>query len=296
MNRHPGRCSFELRPPVILITYTAIEASSAVCASSVRLFLLHLFRHTFLTLPRAKPDDSAVERRSISASRNALAINVILKAAMASPPQIAGASCTSSSTELAAVGEGFVRPVLTQRSLMYSADNWEIRAVLRSAIGAFGMQKDQCPKGRTIRPSRSGRQASERPPCCHKESVAAYQQLNLAAWKPVKRQQRKLCVSETSSSSLSIEAQPISLTWRRSYDRDGRHPTSGQQAGAQKNQVERDAKTSHLIRWSIQEIRRIAQRLAQKRIQPADIIAWSLWRRAHQAAAQKSHIKQKSQL
>ena len=51
-----------------------------------------------------------------------------------------------------------------------------------------------------------------------------------------------------------------------------------------------------LIRWSIQEIRRIAQRLAQKRIQPADIIAWSLWRRAHQAAAQKSHIKQKSQL
>jgi hypothetical protein len=48
--------------------------------------------------------------------------------------------------------------------------------------------------------------------------------------------------------------------------------------------------------WSIQEIRRIAQRLARKRIQPADVIAWSLWRRAHQAAAQKSHLKQKSQL
>ena len=77
---------------------------------------------------------------------------------------------------------------------------------------------------------------------------------------------------------------------------DGCHPTSGQQAGAQKNQVQRDAKTSHLIRWSIQEIRRIAHRLAQKRIQPADIIAWSLWRRAHQAVAQKPHIKQKSQL
>jgi hypothetical protein len=77
---------------------------------------------------------------------------------------------------------------------------------------------------------------------------------------------------------------------------DGCHPTSGQQAGAQKNKVERNAKTSHLIRWSIQEIRRIAQRLAQKRIQRADVIAWSLWRRAHQAAAQKSHIKQKSQL
>ena len=77
---------------------------------------------------------------------------------------------------------------------------------------------------------------------------------------------------------------------------DGCHPTSGQQADAQKNQVERNAKTSDLIPWSIQEIRRIAQRLARKRIQPADVIAWSLWRRAHQAAAQKSHLKQKSQL
>ena len=78
---------------------------------------------------------------------------------------------------------------------------------------------------------------------------------------------------------------------------DGCHPTSGQQAGAQKNQVGRDAKTSTSVRWSIQEIRRIAQRLAQKRIQPADVVGMrSLWRRAHQAAAQKSHIKQKSQL
>jgi transposase len=77
---------------------------------------------------------------------------------------------------------------------------------------------------------------------------------------------------------------------------DGCHPASGQQADAQKNQVERNAKTSDLIPWSIQEIRRIAQRLARKRIQPADVIAWSLWRRAHQAAAQKSHLKQKSQL
>src|SRR3954452_23523964 len=61
-----------------------------------------------LTLPRAKPDDTAAVRRSTSASRNALAINVILKAAMASPPQIARASCTSSSIA-SAVGEGFVR-------------------------------------------------------------------------------------------------------------------------------------------------------------------------------------------
>jgi hypothetical protein len=50
----------------------------------------------------------------------------------------------------------------------------------------------------------------------------------------------------------------------------GNRPSAaaGQQADAQKNQVERNA----------------------------DVIAWSLWRRAHQAAAQKSHLKQKSQL
>jgi hypothetical protein len=36
-------------------------------------------------LPRAKPDDTAAERRSISAFRNALAINVILKPATGSP-------------------------------------------------------------------------------------------------------------------------------------------------------------------------------------------------------------------
>jgi transposase len=36
--------------------------------------------------------------------------------------------------------------------------------------------------------------------------------------------------------------------------------------------------TPSLIRWSIQEVPRIAIRLARKRIQPAHIIAWSLWR------------------
>ncbi len=44
------------------------------------------------------------------------------------------------------------------------------------------------------------------------------------------------------------------------------------------------------------EIRRIAIRLARKRIQPAHIIAWSFWRRAHQAAAQRAHFKSKKQL
>jgi len=41
----------------------------------------------------------------------------------------------------------------------------------------------------------------------------------------------------------------------------------------------------------VQEIRCIATRLAQRRIQPAYVIAWSLWRRAHQAFAQRSHLK-----
>ena len=51
-----------------------------------------------------------------------------------------------------------------------------------------------------------------------------------------------------------------------------------------------------LVRWSVQEIRRVAVRLNQQPIQPAHIIAWSLWRRAHQAAARTSHLKKKMQL
>jgi hypothetical protein len=46
----------------------------------------------------------------------------------------------------------------------------------------------------------------------------------------------------------------------------------------------------------MQEIRRIAMKLAQRRIQPAHVIAWSLWRRAHQADARRVHLKRKTQL
>jgi len=46
----------------------------------------------------------------------------------------------------------------------------------------------------------------------------------------------------------------------------------------------------------MQEIRRIAIRMARRRIEPAHIIAWSAWRRAHQAAAQRAHLKIKMQL
>lgn len=51
-----------------------------------------------------------------------------------------------------------------------------------------------------------------------------------------------------------------------------------------------------LIRWSVQEIRRVAMRLAQRLIQPAHVIAWSRWRRAHQATAREAHIRRRPQL
>jgi hypothetical protein len=44
------------------------------------------------------------------------------------------------------------------------------------------------------------------------------------------------------------------------------------------------------------KIRRIVIKLAQRRIQPAHIIAWSLWRRAHQAEARRAHLKNTTQL
>src|SRR5580658_5327646 len=54
-----------------------------------------------------------------------------------------------------------------------------------TAIRALRMRKDQLRVGHTIHPSDSGRQASERPPCCHKESAAAYPLRNLDAREPV---------------------------------------------------------------------------------------------------------------
>ena len=64
----------------------------------------------------------------------------------------------------------------------------------------------------------------------------------------------------------------------------------------EKNHAPSSHKTSLLIRWSVQEIRRIVVKLAQRRIQPAHIIAWSLWRRAHQAEARRAHLKKRVQL
>jgi hypothetical protein len=46
----------------------------------------------------------------------------------------------------------------------------------------------------------------------------------------------------------------------------------------------------------MQEIRRIATRMARRHIQPAHIMAWSTGRRVHQATAQQAHLKSKMQL
>lgn len=46
-----------------------------------------------------------------------------------------------------------------------------------------------------------------------------------------------------------------------------------------------------LIRWSIQEIRRLIVRLTQQQISLDHILHWSRFRRTHQAVAYASHLK-----
>ena len=59
-----------------------------------------------------------------------------------------------------------------------------------------------------------------------------------------------------------------------------------------KKTTDRTAQT--MVRWSLQEIRRVAGRLAQRQIEPAFVIAWSVWRRCHQAEAKKAHLKRRN--
>src|SRR5438046_10224071 len=108
-----------------------------------------------------------------------------------------------------------------------------------------------------------------------------------------------------SSDSITTRADPGWLASPRFHGdarlrHDGGDPPSRQSAAVKKNQPPNHGKnqtiaTPSLIRWSIQEVRRIAVRLARKRIQPAHTIAWSLWRRAHQAVAHRAHPKTKRQ-
>jgi hypothetical protein len=115
-------------------------------------------------------------------------------------------------------GKGSCGRVLTRGSLMHSADNWEIWAVLRSANRARRMQKDQLRAAHTIPPSRSGRQASSRRPCCQKESAVVSRPPNLAGRESTERHRRELCVSETSLSAPPIEAQLNQPACRQSCD------------------------------------------------------------------------------
>src|SRR3712207_8636692 len=45
-----------------------------------------------------------------------------------------------------------------------------------------------------------------------------------------------------------------------------------------------------LVRWSVQEIRRVVGRLAQRRIAPVFVIAWLIWRRCHQADRKSTRL------
>ena len=72
---------------------------------------------------------------------------------------------------------------------------------------------------RTIPTSHSGRQASSRRPCCHKESAVASRLPNLAEVELTGRHRRRLCVSGTSLSAPPIEVRLNQPACRRSFDR-----------------------------------------------------------------------------
>jgi len=90
---------------------------------------------------------------------------------------------------------------------------------------------------------------------------------------------------------------PSCLTGHACLRNDRCDPQSRKRRATPKN-AEKDQSDAlpALIRWSIQEIRRIANKMTQRQIEPSDIIAWSVWRRAHQAVARQCHIKSKLQL
>ena len=106
---------------------------------------------------------------------------------------------------------------------------------------------------------------------------------------------------ETAKTELRARSQRDPLLVRLAPTRqpgdDGLRPAGGDPPSRQRTAPKKtgsDETTRPLIRWSVQEIRRIAVRLAQRRIQPAHVIAWSLWRRAHQAAAGRAHLKRRA--
>jgi hypothetical protein len=81
-----------------------------------------------------------------------------------------------------------------------------------------------------------------------------------------------------------------SLTRHTRLRHDVRCPLSCQRHHTEKNeaQVEKE-----LMRWSVQEIRRLTLKLAQRQLPVASILKWSTFRRTHQAAARDAHLKKK---
>ena len=98
-----------------------------------------------------------------------------------------------------------IRPLPSQNRAITGAEVWRFRSRDQhgwsyqytqratpgaTAIRARGIRKDRCRVGHTIPPSHSGRQASSRRPCCHKESAMASRLSNLAWWAAMLRQRR----------------------------------------------------------------------------------------------------------
>jgi hypothetical protein len=103
---------------------------------------------------------------------------------------------------------------------------------------------------------------------------------------------------DQASDDARLEKMPLYRAWEAAFkqmpDSPKRRPPAPR--STRRREAARRGHRGSLTRQSRSRDQRRTHALARKRIQPADVIAWSLWRRAHQAAAQKSHLKQKSQL
>ena len=93
---------------------------------------------------------------------------------------------------------------------------------------------------------------------------------------------RRMSWASTTTRPAPARLVPPRLTRHARLRHYGRHSASRKHRDAPKADAQDDEHLSPpLIRWSVQKIRRIAVRLARRRIHPANITAWSLWRRAH---------------
>ncbi len=73
----------------------------------------------------------------------------------------------------------------------------------------------------------------------------------------------------------------------------GQCPLPGKLTETEKNTAQ---DTTVLVRWSMQEIRRLVVKLAQRRLPVAHILRSSVFRRTHQASAIRAPSRYKTQL